>query len=69
MGIVVNYIPDLQSEFKRSKHAFKNVRTKWKLWCSIMNILILMNILTEVSLCCDEKMHLLAHWKMLAQLL
>lgn len=22
MGIVVNYIPDLQSEFKRSKHAF-----------------------------------------------
>lgn len=21
MGIVVNYIPDLQSEFKRSKHA------------------------------------------------
>lgn len=22
MGIVVNYTPDLQSEFKRSKHAF-----------------------------------------------
>lgn len=65
MHIAVNYVPDLQSRFKRSKHFYdflpwQNVRTKWKSFERFVHILLLMNRPVEVFLCCDEKAHLLA---------